>query len=67
LTPVVDWEEAAADATATLLDGVDDLEIEEADGTENSEAVTVDSCHLYSVILSLYASFNDSMELWPSL
>ena len=61
----VDWEAAAATAAA-LLNG-DDFEIEGAGGGEASGAATVDACHLYSAILSLYASFNDSMELWPSL
>lgn len=61
----VDWEAAAATAAASL--NGDDFESEGAGGGETSGTATVDACHLYSAILSLYASFNDSMELWPSL
>lgn len=53
-----DREDSAETGDGTLLD----------EGTDAGSGVaTVDALRRYSAILSLYASFRDSTDSWPSL
>jgi hypothetical protein len=71
---------AALAAAAILDDAVEFAEADEAEesvetgdallceGTDDGSGVaTVDALRRYSAILSLYASFRDSTDSWPSL